>query len=93
MDLGEKQRLAQGVKLRGNSVPQEGRNAGDFHEDLPVANEMELPGLPEAANPAKGRMIKNLDETIDSVDRVLIDRKTGKQVGRGTRSRTLLRWC
>jgi len=46
--------------------------------DLPVENEEELRGLAKAANQAADRMIKNLDETVAYVDRILKHRRNDK---------------
>ncbi len=49
----------------------------NLYLDLPVENEAELRGLAKAANHAADRMIKNLDETVAYVDRVLKHRRNG----------------
>jgi hypothetical protein len=46
--------------------------------DVPVESEAELRGLARAANQAADRMIRNLDETIAYVDRVLKHRRNGR---------------
>lgn len=78
MDPKQKQRLARRAKLRGKSFSQEVRDAVDMYLDLPVESEAELRGLARAANHAADRMIKNLDETIAYVDRVLKHKRNGK---------------
>jgi len=75
MDPVQKQRLAHRAKLRGKSFSQEVRDAVDLYLDLPVENEEELRDLAKAANQAADRMIKNLDETVAYVDRVLKHRR------------------
>jgi len=57
----------------------------DLYLDLPVENEEELRDLAKAANHATDRMIKNLDETVAYVDRVLKRRRNGKCAGHETR--------
>jgi hypothetical protein len=54
------------------------RDAVDMYLDVPVENEVELRGLAKAANHAADRMIKNLDETVAYVDRVLKQRRNGR---------------
>jgi hypothetical protein len=71
MDPRQKHRLAERAKLRGKSFSQEVRDAVDLYLDLPVESEAELRGLAKVANHAANRIIKNLDETIAYVDRVL----------------------
>ncbi len=71
MDPIQKQRLARRAKLRGKSFSQEVRDAVELYLDVPVENEAELRGLAKAANHAADRMIKNLDETVAYVDRLL----------------------
>jgi hypothetical protein len=78
MDPVQKQRLALRAKLRGKSFSQEVRDAVDLYLDLPVENEEQLRDLAKAANQAADRMIKNLDETVAYVDRVLKHRRNGK---------------
>lgn len=78
MDPKQKQRLARRGKLRGKSFSQEVRDAVDMYLDLPVENGAELRGLAKAANHAADRIIKNLDETIIYVDRVLKRKRNGK---------------
>jgi len=78
MDSTQKQRLARRAKLRGKSFSQEVRDAVDLHLDVPVENEEELRGLAKAANHAADRMIRNLDETVSYVDRVLRPYRNGK---------------
>jgi hypothetical protein len=78
MDPVQKQRLARRAKLRGKSFSQEVRDAVDLYLDLPVESEAELHGLAKAANHAADRIIKNLDETIAYVDRVLRHHGNGK---------------
>jgi hypothetical protein len=93
MDPIQKQRLARRAKLRGKSFSQEVRDAVDLYLDLPVENEAELRGLAKAANHAADRMIKNLDETVAYVDRVLKHRRNGMWAGRGMRLRPSERSC
>ena len=50
----------------------------DLYLDVPVENEEELRGLAKAANHAADRMIRNLDETVAYVDRVLRPYRNGK---------------
>src|SRR6266436_3385073 len=83
MDPIQKQRLARRAKLRGKSFSQEVRDAVDMYLDVPVENEAELRGLAKAANHAADRIIKNLDETIGYVDRVLKHRRNGGELGAG----------
>jgi len=78
MDARQKQRLARRAKLRGKSFSQEVRDAVDLYLDVPVESEAELRGLAKSANHAADRMIKNLDETIVFVDRVLKHKRNGK---------------
>ena len=78
MDARQKQRLARRAKLRGKSFSQEVRDAVDLYLDVPVESEAELRGLAKSANRAADRMIKNLDETIVFVDRVLKHKRNGK---------------
>jgi hypothetical protein len=78
MDARQKQRLARRAKLRGKSFSQEVRDAVDLYLDVPVESEAVLRGLAKSANHAADRMIKNLDETISHVARVLKHRKNGK---------------
>jgi hypothetical protein len=78
MDARQKQRLARRAKLRGKSFSQEVRDAVDLYLDVPVESEAELRGLAKSANHAADRMIKNLDETISYVARVLKHRRNGK---------------
>jgi hypothetical protein len=77
-DARQKQRLARRAKLRGKSFSQEVRDAVDLYLDVPIESEAELRGLAKSANHAADRMIKNLDETISYVDRVLKHRRNGK---------------
>jgi hypothetical protein len=78
MDARQKQRLTRRAKLRGKSFSQEVRDAVDLYLDVPVESEAELRGLAKSANHAADRMIKNLDETISYVDRVLKHKRNGK---------------
>jgi hypothetical protein len=78
MDAKQKQRLTRRAKLRGKSFSQEVRDAVDLYLDVPVESEAELRGLAKSANHAADRMIKNLDETIIYVDRVLKHKRNGK---------------
>jgi hypothetical protein len=78
MDARQKQRLARRAKLRGKSFSQEVRDAVDLYLDVPIESEAELRGLAKSANHAADRMIKNLDETIVFVDRVLKHKRNGK---------------
>jgi hypothetical protein len=78
MDPKQKQRLAHRARLRGKSFSQEVRDAVDMYLDVPVKNEAELRGLARAANQAADRMIKNLDETIAYVGRVLKQKRNGR---------------
>lgn len=78
MDARQKQRLTRRAKLRGKSFSQEVRDAVDLYLDVPVESEAELRGLAKSANHAADRMIKNLDETIVYVDRVLKHKRNGK---------------
>jgi hypothetical protein len=78
MDARQKQRLAQRAKLRGKSFSQEVRDAVDLYLEVPVESEAELRALAKSANHAADRMIKNLDETIAYVDRVLKHKRNGK---------------
>jgi hypothetical protein len=78
MDAKQKQRLTRRAKLRGKSFSQEVRDAVDLYLDVPVESEAELRGLAKSANHAADRMIKNLDETIVYVDRVLKHKRNGK---------------
>jgi hypothetical protein len=78
MDARQKQRLTRRAKLRGKSFSQEVRDAVDLYLDVPVESEAELRGLAKSANHAADRMIKNLDETIVFVDRVLKHKRNGK---------------
>ena len=77
-DAKQKQRLTRRAKLRGKSFSQEVRDAVDLYLDLPVESEAELRILAKDANHAADRMIKNLDETIACVDRVLKRKRNGK---------------
>jgi hypothetical protein len=78
MDARQKQRLTRRAKLRGKSFSQEVRDAVDLYLDVPVESEAELRGLAKSANHSADRMIKNLDETIAYVDRVLKHKRNGK---------------
>jgi hypothetical protein len=78
MDPVQKQRLARRAKLRGKSFSQEVRDAVDLYLDVPVESEEELHALAKAADQAAGRMIKNLDETVAYVGRVLKQHRNGK---------------
>jgi len=78
MDARQKQRLTRRAKLRGKSFSQEVRDAVDLYLDVPIESEAELRGLAKSANHAADRMIKNLDETIVFVDRVLKHKRNGK---------------
>lgn len=78
IDPAQKQRLARRAKLRGKSFSQEVRDAVDMYLDVPVEHEAELRGLAKAANDAADRMIRNLNETIAYVDRVLKHHRNGK---------------
>jgi len=78
MDAKQKQRLTRRAKLRGKSFSQEVRDAVDLYLDVPVESEAELRGLAKSANHAADRMIKNLDETIVYVDRVLKHKRNSK---------------
>jgi hypothetical protein len=78
MDARQKQRLTRRAKLRGKSFSQEVRDAVDLYLDVPIESEVELRGLAKSANHAADRMIKNLDETISYVDRVLKHKRNGK---------------
>ena len=78
MDARQKQRLTRRAKLRGKSFSQEVRDAVDLYLDVPIESEVELRGLAKSANHAANRMIKNLDETISYVDRVLKHKRNGK---------------
>src|SRR5205823_56033 len=92
MDPVQKQRLARRAKLRGKSFSQEVRDAVDLYLDLPVEYEEELRGLAKAANQAADRMIKNLDETVAYVDRILKHRRNDKGPGRGMQYRPFGKW-
>ena len=78
MDSKQKQQLAHRAKLRGKSFSQEVRNAVEMYLDVPVEDETELRALAKAANQAADRMIKNLDETIAYVGRVLTHKRNGR---------------
>jgi predicted DNA-binding protein len=78
MSPEQKQRIAQRAKLQGKSFSQEVRDAVDFYLDVPVESEAELRGLARAANQAADRIIRNLDETIAYVDRVLKHKRNGR---------------
>jgi predicted DNA-binding protein len=78
MDSKQKQRLAHRAKMRGKSFSQEVRNAVEMYLDVPVEDEAELRVLAKAANQAADRMIKNLDETIAYVGRVLRHKRNGR---------------
>jgi hypothetical protein len=78
MDPIQKQRLARRAKLRGKSFSQEVCDAVDFYLGVPVENEAELRSLAKAANHAADRMIKNLDQTIAYVHRVLKQHRNGR---------------
>jgi hypothetical protein len=78
MDARQKQRLTRRAKLRGKSFSQEVRDAVDLYLDVPVESEAELRVLAKSANHAADRMIKNLDETISYVNRVLKHKRNGK---------------
>jgi hypothetical protein len=78
MDSKQKQQLAHRAKLRGKSFSQEVRNAVEMYLDVPVEDETELRAMAKAANQAADRMIKNLDETIAYVGRVLRDKRNGR---------------
>ena len=78
MDSKQKQQLAHRAKLRGKSFSQEVRNAVEMYLDVPVEDETELRALAKAANQAADRMIKNLDETIAYVGRVLRYKRNGR---------------
>src|SRR5205823_14999137 len=93
MDPVQKQRLARRAKLRGKSFSQEVRDAVDLYLDLPVENEEELRDLAKAANQAADRMIKNLDENVAYVDRVLKHRRNRRRAGREMPFRPSGRLC
>ena len=78
MDLKQKQQLAHRAKMRGKSFSQEVRNAVEMYLDVPVEDETELRALAKAANQAADRIIKNLDETIAYVGRVLRHKRNGR---------------
>ena len=78
MDSKQKQQLAHRAKLRGKSFSQEVRNAVEMYLDVPVEDETELRAMAKAANQAADRMIKNLDETIAYVGRVLRHKRNGR---------------
>jgi predicted DNA-binding protein len=78
MDSKQKHRLTQRAKLRGKSFSQEVRDAVEMYLDVPVENEAELRALAKTANHAADRMIKNLDETIAYVGRVLRNKRKGR---------------
>lgn len=78
MDSKQKQQLAHRAKMRGKSFSQEVRNAVEMYLDVPVEDETELRALAKAANQAADRMIKNLDETIAYVGRVLRHKRNGR---------------
>ncbi len=50
----------------------------DLYLDVPVESEGELRVLAKAANQAADRMIKNLDETVAYVERVLKQHRNAK---------------
>ena len=75
-DPKQKQKLARRAKSRGKSFSQEVRDAVDLYLSMPVENEDELGALAKAANHSADRMIKNLDETIAYVDKILKRRRT-----------------
>jgi len=71
----QKQRLARRAKKQGKSPSHEVSKAVDFYLTVPPATHKELTMVAKAANQATDRVIKNLDQTITHVDRVLKERR------------------
>jgi hypothetical protein len=78
MDSKQKQQLAHRAKLRGKSFSQEVRNAVEMYLDVSVEDETGLRAMAKTANQAAERVIKNLDETIAYVGRVLRQKRNGR---------------
>jgi len=74
----QKQRLARRGKKQGKSPSHEVSKAVDFYLTVPPATHKELT-MVRAANQATDRMIKNLDQTIAHVDRVLQERRKSRK--------------
>ena len=75
----QKQRLAQRAKKQGKSLSHEVSKAVDFYLSVPPETQKELTMVARAANQATDRMIKNLDQTIAHVDRVLKERRKARK--------------
>jgi hypothetical protein len=71
----QKQRLARRAKKQGKSLSQEVSKAVDFYLSVLPETQKELTMVAKAANQATDRVIKNLDQTITHVDRVLKERR------------------
>lgn len=71
----QRQRLARRAKKQGKSRSQEVSKAVDFYLSVPPETQKELSVAAKAANQAADRMIKNLDQTIAHIDRVLKERR------------------
>jgi len=78
MDSKQKQPLAHRAKLRGKGFSQEVRNAVEMYLDVSVEDETGLRAMAKTANQAAERVIKNLDETIAYVGRVLRQKRNGR---------------
>jgi hypothetical protein len=71
----QRQRLARRAKKQGRSLSHEVSKAVDFYLSVPPETQKELSIAAKAANQATDRMIKNLDQTIAHIDRVLKERR------------------
>jgi hypothetical protein len=71
----QRQRLARRAKKQGKSLSHEVSKAVDFYLSVPPETQKELSVAAKAANQAADRMIKNLDQTIAHIDRVLKQRR------------------
>jgi hypothetical protein len=68
-------RLARRAKKQGKSPSPEVSKAVDFYLSVPPETQTELSVAAKAANQAADRMIKNLDQSIAHIDRVLKERR------------------
>jgi len=71
----QRQRLARRTKKQGRSLSHEVSKAVDFYLSVPPETQKELSIAAKAANQGTDRMIKNLDQTIAGIDRVLKERR------------------
>jgi hypothetical protein len=71
----QRQRLARRAKKQGRSLSHEVSKAVDFYLSVPPETQKELSIAAKAGNQGTDRMIKNLDQTIAHIDRVLKERR------------------